>query len=258
MSLQQSQFRSLEDPYADHSPPHQAPRREPSPVIKANATAIFGNFDGVVRPAEAIGVLVFFLGTTLILGIFVIILWLVGIGAETRRIIVLVTEVMIFFACISRLAGDLLQLDPGSLIFELREYREWREDYQAFKKWRLEQEYGSARKVEHTATITVKEGKSTLHYFGKTGDELEQCVEFAKAYLEAKAAGAQNLTAEKNWLGKGKLWPAGAAGREDWKIFKSFWIDQKMAKKKDGRGTWAFTLTGEEVLAEFAAISLDE
>ena len=255
MAFQQSQFGQLENQRV-HS--GDVPPRLQPPIVKANSAAILGNFDGVVRPAEAIGVLVFFLATTFILGFFILILWLVGVGPEWRRNISLVTEALIFAFCIYRLAGDLLQFDPTGMIFEVKEFREWRDDYQAFKKWRLAEEYGSPRTVEHQATITVKSGPNTLHYFGLQGDDLERCVKFAGQYLEAKAAGAQNLTAEKNWVGKNKLWAAGAAGRESWKEFKEFWLNNKMVKLVDGRGTWKFTETGEKVLAEFAAIELED
>ena len=95
--FQQSQFGQLENQRAQSG---DAPPRLQPPIIKANSAAILGNFDGVVRPAEAIGVLIFFLATTFILGFFLLILWLAGVEADVRRTIALATEALIFAFCI--------------------------------------------------------------------------------------------------------------------------------------------------------------
>lgn len=228
-------------------------------TVQANGAAVWGNLDGVVRPAEALGIIFFFAATNLILIVFIIALWMVGVVPETRRAVALIVETAIFCASAFRLVADLLQFDPVGWVSEVREYRRYRQDYQRFNEWMLEQQYGHPRTVEHTATVELKEMNGTRYYLGLHGRELEATVQFARAYFGHKAAGVENLTAEEHWIGRDKVWPGGVAGRQTWAEFKAFWLNQRqpvLAEIADGRGRWEFTQAGEAVLERFAGLDV--
>lgn len=115
--------------------------------------------------------------------------------------------------------------------------------------------------IEHRATVRMPEsGTSTTHYLGLAGEELDTAVLFAREYLELMRQNVDNPTAEKHWVGGGKMWAGSKAGREAWDDFKFYWISRqrpKLAKVTDKRGAWKFTPAGREVLKSFATLPIE-
>lgn len=112
--------------------------------------------------------------------------------------------------------------------------------------------------VDHKALIAIQDSKMT-RFLNLGGEQLDSAVEFARAYLALKGRSEDNPTAEKHWIGKGKLWANSDAGRGSWQEFKRFWIDKELAVWRDPQkqeGAWLFLASGEHVLRELAKIEL--